>query len=343
MGKKAAAFIVTVLIICLSMGAVVFAGDNYKTLKAWFGEISIYRNDNQVYLVGEDKPFIIDGRTYVPLRAMAELFNKEVDWDGEKYRIDLDDKQEDSFAYILQQLVDEQAKVRELEAKVEELEAGRKDDIRDMESYLNRQHDTYKKVRFDIDLYKNKDNIDVDIYVDLDYDYREWDDLTTSNIKSYLQDIADDILYDYKKADIKGSIMDSSTSRKSTLISFYTKSNGTVVIDKDYRDNSRYDDLDDLEYYLNKNYDEYYGKHEREYAYFDIELYGDEDDIEVYVTGYYGDDLDHLREYEIKDYLEEIYGEIRREFPYAEVYGYIEDDYYSYYFDFDSRGNVYLD
>ncbi len=338
-----AVLVVAVLIISLFMGTVVFAGDNFKNLRAWFGDISIYRNDSQVHLVGEDKPFIIDGRTYVPLRAMAELFNKEVGWDGEKFRIDLDDKPEDSFVYILQQLVDEQAKVRELEAKVEELETGKKGDIRELESYLNRQHDTYKKVRFDIDLYKTKDDIDVDIYVDLDYDYREWDGLTTSNIKTYLQDVVNDILYDYKNADIKGSIMDSSTSRKSTLISFYTKSNGTVVIDKDYRDSSRYDDLDDLENYLNKNHDRYYGNHEREYAYFDIELYGDEDDIEVYVTGYYGDDLDHLREYEIKDYLEELYEEIRWEFSYAEVYGYIEDDYSRCYFDFDSRGNVYLD
>ncbi|MGB4500715.1 MAG: stalk domain-containing protein [Natronincolaceae bacterium] len=346
MNRKIAVSVIAVLIFSLVFGAVVFADGNFQTLKAWFGNLSIYRNNQYVQL--SDKPFIVDGRTYVPLRAISELFNKEVGWDGVNYRIDLNDKPDENLVHLTQQLIEAQVKAQELEAKVAQLEAelktkvetDKKDDIRDLESYLNKQHGTYKGVRFDIDLYKSKNDIDVDIYVDLGYDDYKWNSLSTSNIKDYLQGIVDDILYNYKNASVEGYIKDSSTTRNNVLASFYTKANGTVVVDTDYRwDYDRwYDDLDDLEYYLNRNYDSYYSYYG--YVYFDIELYGDKNDIRVYITNK-NDDLDDLTASEIRDYLKEIYSEIIWEFPNAYVDGYIKDYYTRYDFEFDYWG--YLD
>lgn len=342
--RKAAVLIITILILSLSLGMVVFADNNFKNLKAWFGNISIYRN-NQLVQLGDDKrPFIVDGTTYVPVRAMADLFNKEVGWDGINYRIDLNDKPSENLAYMSQQLYAAQLEIQALEAKVAQLEeeladrkSGKIGSLKDLKSYLNKQYGTYKKVKFDIDLYENKKDIEVDIYVDLYYYDYEWDDLTDSNIRKYIQNIVSDILDDYKDTDIEGSIMDSSTSKNKTLVSFYTKSNGTVVIDTDYRDDSdKYDSLYDLEDDLNWYYDEYEG------VSFVIELYGDRDDIRVYITASKYD-LDYLRERDIKKYLEEIYDEIVGVFPRAYVDGYIEDNYTEYYFDFDSRGNLYLE
>ena len=161
------------------------------------------------------------------------------------------------------------------------------------------------------------------------------DKLSDSNIKSYLQNIADDILDDYKNISIEGSIMDSSTSKNKTLVSFYTKSNGTVVIDNKSKGSSKYSDLYDLEDDLNRDY----GKYKN--VYFDIELYEDSyGDIEVtiIVDEYDWDDLG-WREQE--KYLQNIYEEIIWEFPRVEVYGYIYDYYYDYKidsFDFDSNG-----
>ena len=243
-----------------------------------------------------------------------------------------------------QQLYAAQLEIQALEAKVAQLEeeladrkSGKIGSLKDLKSYLNKQYGTYKKVKFDIDLYENKKDIEVDIYVDLYYYDYEWDDLTDSNIRKYIQNIVSDILDDYKDTDIEGSIMDSSTSKNKTLVSFYTKSNGTVVIDTDYRDDSdKYDSLYDLEDDLNWYYDEYEG------VSFVIELYGDRDDIRVYITASKYD-LDYLRERDIKKYLEEIYDEIVGVFPRAYVDGYIEDNYTEYYFDFDSRGNLYLE
>ncbi len=344
MSRRIAVFIITTLTLSLLLGAVAFANDNFKDLKAWFGELSIYRNNQRVYLTGDDKPFIVDGRTYVPLRAMSNLFNKEVGWDGINYRIDLDDKPGDNLIYITQQLYAAQIEVQRLQAKVKQLEeelAAKKDDkkytLRELESYLNKQHGTYKKIEFDINLYENKKDIEMDIYVDLDYDYYEWNKLSDSNIKKHIQNIVDDILDDYKNTHIEGTVMDSSSKNK-TLVSFYTKSNGTVVIDTDYRwDDGKYSDLRDLENYLNRYYSEY------EDIYFEIELYEDKyGDIEMYIIApkYY---LDYLNKDEIEEYLEELYDEIIYELSDVYIDGYIEDDYTGYYFDFDSRGNAYLE
>lgn len=346
--RKLAVSVIAVLIFSLALGAIAFADDNFQTLKAWFGNLSIYRNNQLVQLSAQ--PFIVDGTTYVPLRAVSELFNKEVGWDGVNYRIDLNDRPDENVVYMTQQLYTAQIEVQTLQAKVKQLEeeladkkTGKLGSLKDLKSYLNKEYGTYKKVDFDIDLYENKKDIEVDIYVDLYYYDYEWDKLSDSNIKSYIQNIVDDILDDYKNVSIEGTIMDSSTSKKSTLVSFYTKSNGTVVVDTKYKgSSSKYSDLDDLEDDLNDNYYRYYSKYYSAYAYFDIRLSGDKDDIEVYITSSYGDDLGYLRKSEIENYLEEIYDEIIYEFPDAYVDGYIEDDDIEYYFDFDRWGEVYL-
>ncbi len=331
--RKVAVSIIAMLVFCLALSAVVFADGAYKDLRAWFGNLSIYKNNQYVEL--SDKPFIVDGRTYVPLRAISELFDNEVGWDGVNYRIDLYDRSEEDLIRMSQQLFEATERIRQLEA---ELETSKRDDIGDLESYLNKWHGTgtYKNIEFDISLDKSKDDIYVDIYIDSDYDCREWNKLSTSNKEDYLQGIVDDILHDYKNVDIEGSIIDWSKGRKNTLDTFYTKSKGTVYIDTDY---SRDDDLDDLEYYLNNSkYNRYYNDYYGGYEYADIDLYGDEDDIEIYITipGYVED------YYDIEEYLEDLYSEITEEFWGADVDGYIKDDYTEYYFDFDRWGDVYL-
>lgn len=333
--RKVAVSIIAMLVFCLALSAVVFADGAYKDLRAWFGNLSIYKNNQYVEL--SDKPFIVDGRTYVPLRAISELFDNEVGWDGVNYRIDLYDRSEEDLIRMSQQLFEATERIRQLEA---ELETSKRDDIGDLESYLNKQYGTYKKIEFDINLYENKKDIEVDIYVDLDYDYRAWDSLSTSNKKSYLQNIVNDILDDYKNVDIEGSIMDSSTIRKNTLVSFYTKSNGTVVVDTDYGwDSDRYDDLYYLEDDLNYDYGRYEG------VTFDIELYEDSyGDIEITIF-VDEDDWDDLGWREQERYLEKIYGEIIWEYPKVGIYGYIYDDYYDYRIDsfyFDSDGYLNL-
>lgn len=338
--KKVAVIITTFLALSLFFTSVAFAQDAFKNLKAWFGDIKIFVNNQQVQM--DTKPFIVDGTTYVPVRAMSNIFNKNVNWDGPNLRIDITDKPDQNTAYIAylsQQLTERQNRVNELEAKVAQLEAGLATTkkgysytIRQLEDYLNDEYGLYEKIEFDIELYGDKDGIRVEVYVDLDDYYSKWNSLSNSKIEDYIENIVDDILNNFRDADVTGFIEDSYEDEK--LLKFYLNTKGKLVVDTKY-DKYIYD-IDDMENYLNRNHDYHRG------VYFDIALSGDKDEIRVYVSTS-EDDLDYLDTNEIKDYLEKLYSEIINEYPDADVYGYIEDDYTEYYFEYNSRGKAYLE
>lgn len=343
MNKKVVFLVTAMLVISFSLGSVAFAADNFQNLRAWFGDIKIFTNNQQVQLSA--KPFIVDGTTYVPLRAVSDIFNKDIYWDGVNYRIDINDKPtlpDENIFYLTQQLVERQTKITELEKKVAELEAKLEENkntsnssISELEKFLNKEFGTYKRVNFDIDLSQSKDKITVSIYVDLSKQSSRWNDLSSSDIKDLLQDITDEILYDFKNADVTGTIEDSSKNRNNELVYFYTNSRGNVVVEGSST-GSNTSSISQMEDYLNRNH------YKHKSVEFDIQLSGNKDKIRVYlVADRYG--LDYLTTSEIKAYLEKIYDEINYDFPDAIVEGSIEDSYTIHYFDFDSRGNVYLD
>lgn len=74
--KKIAVITTTVLVLSLFLTSIAFADSAFKNLKAWFGDIKIFSNNKQVQL--DVKPFIVDGTTYVPLRALSNILNKNV-------------------------------------------------------------------------------------------------------------------------------------------------------------------------------------------------------------------------------------------------------------------------
>lgn len=342
MNKKVIVFVVTILILSFSLASVGFAAGQFKNLKAWFGEIKIFRNQTQIQL--EPKPFIVDGTTYVPLRALSNIFDKEILWDGTNYRIDINDKpgqiSTDNFNYMMGLLTEKQNEINELKAKVAKLEKelaakeSSKTSISELEKYLNKEYGYYRNMWFDIYLSGKKDDIIVKIYVDLDKYYSKWNALSSTQIKSFIEDIVEEIEYDYNNADIEGYIEDDSTGDK--LVDFYINAKGNLIIDTDYDYYSGSNTLSDMEKYLNNYHDECEGVE------FVIKLYWDKYDIEVNIDA---DDWFKLSSYERKDYLEEIYYQINRKFPDAEIYGDVYDEWTKdiIYFDFDSRGKVIID
>lgn len=77
----------TLAILCLLTGTVLASETTTRTLTAYFSGIKIVvdgvavtpkdANGNAV------EPFIVDGTTYLPVRAVAEALGKEVGWDGD--------------------------------------------------------------------------------------------------------------------------------------------------------------------------------------------------------------------------------------------------------------------
>lgn len=317
MNKKIAIILAT-LILTLSIGSVAFAASGYKDLKAWYNNIKIYKNGQLAQL--DFEPFIIDGYTYVPLRAVGELFNKEFDWDGVNYTINIKDKPDPGLTNMMVEIVKLQQEKVTLENKVKALESelAKKptvSSLSDLEKQLNKDYGTYEKVYFDIDLYEsNKKSIEVRMYVDLDDDYDYWKKLSESKITSLIQDIVDDIKSEYKDYDVTGFIQDEADRVK--LYTFTLNNRGKVVLSKK-AGGGYYGDLDDLEDYLNEEYG-YYQKID-----FEFELYEGKDyiDVSVYVDE---DDWDDAGTTWQRSFAKKIANVVAEEYPdytiYVEVY-----------------------
>ena len=328
-GKKVSLIIVAILIIS-SLATVVYATGHSETLTAIFRNITIYRNNELVELELEEnmyEPFIVNGHTYVPLRAVVNnIFDKEIIWDGANYRIYINDKPGQVPAENVDQyislIIEKQNTINELNAKIAELEKeiqslksqSKSVSLGDLERELNRRFDRYKSIRFDIDLAGNKDDVDVRIYVDLDDYWEEWNALKKSDIEKYIEYIVDYILGYYKDADISGYIEDKSVREK--LVNFYINTSGRLVIDHDSTGPSSYE-LKKIEDRLNSRYGEYKD------VYFDIYLSRDGDDVVVEVRS---ENWDYLTKSEKSELLRDIYSQIKKKFSKATVYGEVYDE-----------------
>lgn len=322
--KKSILLILAALLVLACMVPAGLASGNKKMLEAWYMNVKIRSNGQEVYT--DKEPFIVDGTTYVPVRMIADIFNKNVGWDGTNYIVSITDKPGSDVGYLNMQLVMKDNEIKYLESRIKELEEkekGSSSDINDLEDDLNYYYDEYKNVNFDITLSESKSKITVKIEFSLKKDRTAWNKLTTKNITSYLQDICDDILDEYPKASITGYFKDSSGTTKSKLYQFTTTSKGKVSLDSEDDDDDDDIDLRDLEDELNDLFYDHFSGFKVE-----IELKGDEDNItfNVYMDyDRYDDEWDDLRDRDIEYFMEDVYFEIEYEFEDADIIGYIYD------------------
>ncbi|KUO49430.1 MAG: hypothetical protein APF76_08650 [Desulfitibacter sp. BRH_c19] len=308
------------------------ANANQKTLNAIFGLTKIIYNSSD--LTAHAEPFLADGTTYIPLRKMGEVFNKNITWDDATKTVVVSDKPVPALENMQAQLNAKDNTIAMLEVRIAELEeyiSKKEPDLDDLEDQLNDDYDEYEDIEFEISLSGDEDDIEVEIEVDLDDFYTEWNKLSNSDIEDYLQDICDDILDEFEDADITGSIID--TDEDEELISFEIDSRGNVETDYEA-------DIDDLEDQLNDDYDEY------EDIDFEVYLFGDEDDIEVEIEVDLYDfytEWNRLSNSDIEDYLQDICDDILDEFENADIIGFIidiDENENLVYFEIDSQGNV---
>lgn len=75
----------------------VSAGGFTKMIKATYSNIKVTVGDKNLNLVDEKgnkvEPFIVDGRTYLPVRAISEALGKTVEWDNKTNTIYIDKPQ----------------------------------------------------------------------------------------------------------------------------------------------------------------------------------------------------------------------------------------------------------
>ncbi|QUH19158.1 copper amine oxidase N-terminal domain-containing protein [Alkaliphilus sp. B6464] len=322
--KKMIGLLVTTMTLVTAFGFSSYGASATKTLQALYGSSKIIINGKDVTQTIE--PFIVDGTTYIPLRVVANTFNKNVDWNpltSTAYITDdLTQVNEHFQAEILKrdvEIMNLQSKLKQLEKEVE----SKKDiSLSDLEKQLNKNYGKYKDIKFDISLSGSASKVNVKIDVDL-YDYdKEWKALSSSKRESYLQDIVDDVLEAYEKADVYGSIKDIDV--KKTVLEFTTTSKGVVKIEKESSTSTK--TISKLETELDDEYYDYFKNIDLR-----IKLKGSKNDVTFSIefdSKQDGSAWDKLSDSEVKKLMSRIYNDIEYELGDVNIDGYVYDTYY---------------
>ena len=238
--KKLIVF-VAVMMLTLSFASSGFAANTMSNLKAYYKNITVYKNGGLFNFSSE--PFIVDGTTYVPLRDMAEMLDKEVTWDGVGYKIGVNDKPGQSTVELTQQVFNQQLTISQLETKIKNLESQLEEkeesekstSLKDLANDLLDDYDQIvKNVKVsDISISGSKNDVEVEVTLNLKdtESYDAWEELVDDDmgkIEKYLQKIVNAILdiEKYEDADITGVIYDK--YEKEDLIDFEIDSRGNV-------------------------------------------------------------------------------------------------------------------
>lgn len=164
------------------------------------------------------EPFIMNGTTYIPLRMMANVFSKDITWDGATYTIDVKDRPDprDSRIQTLEaQLKAKDDEIARLKTELANANARANDDdediedLDDMEDYLNDEYGDWKDMELDFTLSGDEDDeIEVEIEIDTDEYEDEWEDIDKDDIEDLVIDIIEDIWDEFDDADVTGEIYD---------------------------------------------------------------------------------------------------------------------------------------
>jgi len=197
-----------------------------KNLAANYNNIKVLYNGVQVPTTVE--PFIVNGTTYIPLRMMAGVFNKDITWDGTSYTINVKDKADPGYEA---QMSAKDAEIQRLKTQIEDLNdeidglendlADYEDeddddeefqgDLDDLEDLLNEDYGDYEELEWDISLSGDEDDIEVEIAIDFDDYEDDFNDLSEKKLKTLVEDIVNDIWDEFEDTDVTGVIIDSSS------------------------------------------------------------------------------------------------------------------------------------
>ncbi len=86
--KKEIRGFVSGFLVCLMVMSFTFAGGFAKTIKVMFNSVNITVNDVKV----KSDNIVYNGTTYVPLRSISEMLNKEVIWEASINTVKIKDK-----------------------------------------------------------------------------------------------------------------------------------------------------------------------------------------------------------------------------------------------------------
>ena len=324
-----------ILVLALSTIAVAANEVYQKKLTATFGRIRFKVDGKDVTKEIESKydtpAFTVNSRSYVPVRAIAELMGMEVKWDGETHTAEIIDVKSKAYE---EEIKKKDKEIAELKKEIEKFKKNvvEETDLKAVEKKLNNNYGTYEDVYFDITLKENKNKIDVEIVMDLRDKRQEdyWNRISYSNRKAMIEDITDIISSEFTNADIYGSVYDEYYRRN--VLTFSKKKNSSLSISYDDRRLSTYDEeIDDIVYY------EFYDEGIRGAYLSSLDVSGRTIYFEIDIPSSYESEWNDLKPEIIKRVLDKISDEIAYYYDYYYYDRYYDDYYYSYI-----EGDIYM-
>lgn len=339
------------LVLCVAMCYVPMqAAGDYKTKNVLYGGVRLYYNGT--YQNATSQAVLIDGTTYLPVRALGNMLGLSLDWNQNTSTV--------SIAGTTDTLLSAQAQLRakdyQIAALTKELEQLKNQgvvsgvtssnntssnydttsgtDILGTEitatrkALENKYEDYFDGIEFDFSLSLNSSKLRLTIEIDDSTDYREFNKLSRSEVKEFLEDVCDEVRDRHDKIAITGAIK--YTSNNKTLYSFnYSKSDDLSYSIGSSSSSSYYDDDDLLDIVEETGYVKIEGYSSR----IDVEkakvrvnddseritftLYLDIDDSDMKKA--WNDNTGTNNDSILKDYLKEIADDLEDETDYDDI------------------------
>ena len=321
--KRLKKILITTLALILVLGTVVVAAENISTkqLTATFGRIKFNVDGKDVTNQIESKygtpAFVVDDRSYVPVRAIAELMGLEIDYDNNTHTAKITDSKSDEYE---KELKAKDAEIAKLKKEIEDLKKNvvEVSDLEDLEKDLNKEFGTYKNVDFDISLKENKNDIDVAITVDLrtSTERSYWNRIYNSknDLRDMIEDIVDDISKEFKNTKITGDIYDENDNK--TLVTF-TKNKSSSTVTMSFKGTTSSGTGDYLDGFVA---DVFYDNHIDDAYISDLNVYTNSVDVEISFSDKYSSDWDRLSHSKIEAILDEIADEVEYDYEDRDIY-----------------------
>lgn len=198
------------------------------------------------------EPVILNGRTLVPIRVVAEALNLKVDWDNKNKTVKITGNTDSDAAKtalaqkdktiedLTTQLAQKNNEIQSLKDEIESLKENT--DLGDLEDDLISDYDYLENVKIDdINLDGDEDDVTVNIEVNLDSYASKWAKLTDNEIKSWIKSLVNSIQDELSEdTNVTGTITDNDSDDK--LVKFSKNGTSSIVvtfttIDKGYRGN----------------------------------------------------------------------------------------------------------
>ncbi|NLJ76741.1 MAG: hypothetical protein HQP61_04460 [Peptococcaceae bacterium] len=250
--KKRVIIVLLTAALTLSFAAVANSTTGAKMIEATYRGIILMTNGDMVTQEPDmGEPFIVteEGRTYVPIRMAAEALGYNVEWVDWLNAVQITGSGSSSELEALK------AENARLKAQLKDYQDREKEmDFRDLEDDLLFYYSKLRTVDIDdIVLDGKKDNVGVQIKVDL-YDFASrWKRLADRDIQYWLEDLVEDIQYELSRgANVTGKITDIDSN--DVLVKFSKDGSGELKItfyDDSYRGSNI--NVDDVIYDIKGN------------------------------------------------------------------------------------------